>query len=135
MIQIDQQMFSLQKTMTYFAQKSQRAIKSLKISHPWLFNHFLLLLFNLRHLSKKENICLLGIPLVELERMQIRPEIQYAFQECPNSHCCFSHLLPSFSAGAGICSPILSDDPFFNGYVPTMSSTWTICFRHPQNHR
>lgn len=43
--------------------RAQDPVQSLKISHPWCFNHFPLLLFNMRHLSRRENICLLGIPL------------------------------------------------------------------------
>ena len=67
-----------------------------------------------------------GNSLVELQRTQIWPEIRWAFQECQNSHGCFSHLLPSFSAGAGIWSL----PPFDNGCVLSMSRTWPICFRH-----
>lgn len=43
--------------------RAKDGVQSLKIAHPWCFNHFPLLLFNLRHLSRKENISLLGIPL------------------------------------------------------------------------
>lgn len=43
--------------------RAKEGVQSLKIAHPWCFNHFPLLLFNLRHLSRKENIRLLGIPL------------------------------------------------------------------------
>lgn len=67
-----------------------------------------------------------GNSLVELQRTQTWPEIRWAFQECQNSHGCFSHLLPRFSAGAGIWSLT----PFDNGCVPTMSKTWSMCFRH-----
>lgn len=67
-----------------------------------------------------------GNSLVELQRTQIWPEIQWAFQECQNSHGCFSHLLPSFSAGAAIWSLPPSD----NGCVPTVRKTWPMCFRH-----
>lgn len=67
-----------------------------------------------------------GNSLVELQRTQIWPEIRWAFQECQNSHGCFSHLLLSFSAGAAIRSLPPSD----NGCVPTVSKTWPMCFRH-----
>lgn len=51
------------KLWTIQLKRAKGRVQSLKIAHPWCFNHFPLLLFNLRHLSRKENISLLGIPL------------------------------------------------------------------------